>query len=75
MAALNRERVEHALTELLARIVPDDPDEDEKTANERFEAAFDFGIEELSNAGPLPVADITHVAGQIDQRCKHDMKT
>ena len=54
--------------ELLARIVPDDPNEDEQTANERFEAAYDFAIEELSNAGPLPVADIAHVTGPVDRK-------
>lgn len=69
MVTFNRERVEHALNELLARTVPDDPNEDEETANERFEAAFNFAIEELTNAGPLPVvADINHVADLIDRR-------
>lgn len=69
MATFNRERVEHALNELLVRIVPEDPNEDDETANERFEGAFNFAIDELSNAGPLPVvADINHVAGLIDRR-------
>ncbi|KAF2643676.1 hypothetical protein P280DRAFT_419972 [Massarina eburnea CBS 473.64] len=73
MAAFNRERVEHALNELLARIVPDDPNEDEESANERFEAAFDFGIDQLSSAGPLPVADINHVSGLVEQRLNGDV--
>jgi gamma-tubulin complex component 3 len=69
MAAFNQERVEHALNELLARIVPDDPEEDEDQANERFDAAYNFALDELTQAGPLPVvADINHVAGLIDRR-------
>ena len=71
MATFNRERVEHALNELLVRIVPEDPDEDEDQANERYDAAYDHAYRELSTAGDLPiVADINHVASQIDRRCK-----
>ncbi|KAF1950495.1 hypothetical protein CC80DRAFT_598099 [Byssothecium circinans] len=73
MAAFNRERVEHALNELLARIVPDDPTEDEDAANERYEAAYDFAIEELSNAGPLPVVDMQHAAGLVEHRLNGDV--
>jgi len=76
MASFNRERVEHALDELLARIVPEDVNEDEDIANERFNAAFNFAIDELSSAGPLPVvADINHVASLIDRRCKKMFNT
>lgn len=75
MASFNRERVEHALNELLVRIVPDDPDEDEDLANERFDTAYNFAYDELSNAGPLPVvADINHVASLIDRRCEAALK-
>lgn len=70
MASLNRDRVEHALNELLVRIVPEDVNEDEEQANERFEDAYNFAIHELSNAGPLPVADINHAAGLVDERRK-----
>lgn len=71
MATFNRERVEHALNELLVRIVPEDPEEDEDQANERYDAAYDHAYRELSTAGDLPiVADINHVASQIDRRCK-----
>ncbi|KAJ4299377.1 Microtubule-nucleating Tub4p (gamma-tubulin) complex component [Kalmusia sp. IMI 367209] len=73
MASFNRERVEHALNELLVRIVPEDPNEDEELANERFDTAYNFAYDELSNAGPLPVvADINHVASLIDRRLLPD---
>ncbi|KAF2797957.1 hypothetical protein K505DRAFT_297334 [Melanomma pulvis-pyrius CBS 109.77] len=68
MATFNKERVEHALNELLVRIIPDDPDEDEATANQRFEEAFDFAINELETAPNLTIVpDINHVAGSIDE--------
>ncbi|KAF2871595.1 spindle pole body component alp6 [Massariosphaeria phaeospora] len=69
MATFNQERVEHALNELLVRIVPEDPSEDESAANQRFEAAFDFAIDELSVAGqPSVVPDINHIASLIERR-------
>ncbi|PSN71968.1 hypothetical protein BS50DRAFT_583581 [Corynespora cassiicola Philippines] len=74
MATFNRERVEHALNELLVRIVPDDPHEDEAAANERFEQAFEYALDELTAAGPPSVvADINHVASLIDRRISHDV--
>ncbi|KAF9729560.1 hypothetical protein PMIN02_011868 [Paraphaeosphaeria minitans] len=73
MASFNRERVEHALNELLVRIVPEFPDEDEEVANERYDAAYDHAYGELSEAGDLRVvADINHVASQIDRRLLSD---
>jgi gamma-tubulin complex component 3 len=72
MATFNKERVEHALNELLVRIIPDDPDEDEATANQRFEVAFDFAIDELENAPNLTIVpDINHVASSIDEWSRH----
>ena len=69
MATLHRERVEHALNELLVRIVPEDPHDDEEAANERFEGAFDFAIDELTNAGdPSLVPDVHHIASLIDRK-------
>ena len=69
MAALHRERVEHALNELLVRIVPEDADDDEETANQRFEDAFDFAIGELAAAGdPSLVPDVNHIASLIGRR-------
>ncbi len=69
MAALHRERVEHALNELIVRIVPEDADEDEEVANQRLEDAFDFAIGELASAGdPSLVPDINHIASLIDTR-------
>lgn len=71
MATFNRERVEHALNELLVRIVPEYPDEDEEAANERYDVAYEHAFRELTTAGELPiVADINHVASQIDRRCE-----
>ncbi|KAH9875626.1 hypothetical protein IAQ61_003090 [Plenodomus lingam] len=69
MATLHRERVQHALNELLVRIVPEDPEEDEDTANQRFEDAFDFAMETLTGAGDAAlVPDVHHIASLIDQK-------
>lgn len=69
MAVFNQERVEHALNELLVRMIPDDPNEDEATANQRFEEAFDFALDGLTSAGePDVVSDINHAASLIDRR-------
>lgn len=71
MANFNHERVHHALNELLVRIVPDDPEEDEDTANQRFEEAFEFAFKELESAEePAVVPDLNHVTGLIDEKCK-----
>lgn len=69
MGSFNRERVEHALNELLVRIVPDDPDQDEEAANQRFDAAFEFAVGELSAAGDgaaAVVPDVEHIASLMD---------
>lgn len=69
MAPLHRERVEHALNELLVRIIPEDASDDEESANQRFEDAFDYAIEELAAAGdPSIVPDVSHIAGLIDRK-------
>jgi gamma-tubulin complex component 3 len=71
MAHFNHERVHHALNELLVRMVPDDPEEDEDAANQRFEEAFEFAFKELEAAEePSVVSDLNHVAGLIDEKCK-----
>ncbi|KAF2185991.1 hypothetical protein K469DRAFT_631389 [Zopfia rhizophila CBS 207.26] len=68
MATFNKERVEHALNELLIRILPEDPEEDDE-AYRRFEEAFEFAIDELEAAGDPSVApDINHVASLIERR-------
>jgi gamma-tubulin complex component 3 len=75
MATFNRERVEHALNELLVRIVPDDPNEDEQVVNERFDEAYNYAIDELVSAGPLPVVpDINHMAELVDTRLSGDVQ-
>lgn len=69
MAAFHRERVEHALNELLERVVPEYEDDDEETANERFASAFEFAMGELTAAGdPSLVPDVHHIASLIDRR-------
>lgn len=69
MATFHRDRVEHALNELLVRIVPEDPNDDEDAANQRFEDAFDFAIDELTSAGdPSLVPDVHHIASLIDRK-------
>jgi hypothetical protein len=71
MATLHRERVEHALNELLVRIVPEHADEDEDAANQRFEDAYDFAIDELTTAGDASlVPDVQHIASLIDRKGK-----
>jgi gamma-tubulin complex component 3 len=74
MATLHRERVEHALNELLIRVIPDDLEDDEEVANQRFEDAFDFAIDELTGAGdPSLVPDVQHIASLIDRKgIRHD---
>lgn len=68
MAAFHRERVEHALNELLERVVPEYDDDDEESANERFAGAFEYAMEELTAAGdPLLVPDVNHIASLIDR--------
>jgi hypothetical protein len=71
MASFNRERVEHALNELIVRIVPEDVDDDEDVANERFDEAFEFAISTLSGAEDPPlVPDVDHIADLIDDRSR-----
>lgn len=73
MASFNRERVEHALNELIVRIVPEDADEDEDAANQRFDEAFEFAIDTLSTAGDPPVVpDTGHIADLIDSRSRYN---
>jgi len=81
MAKFHRERVEHALNELLVRIVPEDPNDDEEAANQRFEDAYDFAIDELTGAGDASlVPDVHHISSLIDDKgreiwiiCKHPL--
>jgi hypothetical protein len=73
MASFNRERVEHALNELIVRIVPEDAEEDEDAVNQRFDEAFEFAIDTLSTAGDPPVVpDTGHIADLIDSRSRCD---
>lgn len=75
MASFNRERVEHALNELIVRIVPEDVDDDEEIANQRFDEAFGYAIDTLSAAGEPPlVPDTDHIADLIDSRSRPAMR-
>jgi len=51
MSKSTEERVEHALSQLLERILPTCPDEDEAAADERFDDAFSFAIDALGRQG------------------------
>jgi len=70
MASLHHERVQHALNELLVRIVPEDPDEDDDTANQRLQDAFDHALGQLTAAGDAApvVPDVAHIARLIDRK-------
>ncbi|KAH7130167.1 spindle pole body component alp6 [Dendryphion nanum] len=75
MATYKRDRVEHALYELLVRTVPEDPNESEDQWNEQIDDAFKWGMSELNAAGPSKIApDINHVASLIDKRISRDME-
>jgi gamma-tubulin complex component 3 len=59
------------VNELIVRIVPEDVDDDEETADQRFNEAFGFAIDTLSSAGDPPlVPDTDHIADLIDDRSK-----
>lgn len=47
MPTSSEERVEHALTQLLERVLPTYPDEDEAQSDERFDEAFNFAIDTI----------------------------
>ena len=71
MASFNHERVGHALDELLQRIVPDDPNDDEEAAEQRLQDAYDFSMEQLIAAGePKSVPDVSHIASLLDSKSK-----
>jgi len=51
MSRSTEERVEHALSQLLERVLPQDPNEDEALADERFEDGFQFAINYIGRQG------------------------
>lgn len=59
MSKSTEERVEHALSQLLERILPTYPDEDEAAADERFDDAFSFAIDALVLANLLSLPMLT----------------
>ena len=71
MASFNHERVGHALDELLQRIVPDDPNDDEEAAEQRLQDAYDDAMQQLMAAGePRAVPDVSHMASLLDAKSK-----
>ena len=48
MDSIQNPRIEHGLTELLSRIVPNLADEDDAEADQRFDDAYDFAFDMLS---------------------------
>ncbi|KAF1358431.1 spindle pole body component alp6 [Lizonia empirigonia] len=69
MASFNHERVGHALDELLQRIVPDDPNDDEEAAEERLQTAYDWAMQQLIAAGePKAVPDVEHMARLLESK-------
>lgn len=71
MASFNRERVGHALDELLQRIVPDDPNDSEEQAEQRLQEAFDESMQQLIAAGePKAVPDINHIASLLEAKSR-----
>ena len=47
MSQTTEDRVEHALTQLLERVLPTYPDEDEAQSDERFDDAFTLAIDTI----------------------------
>ncbi len=71
MAPFNAERVGHALDELLQRIVPDDPNDDEEAAEQRLQDAYDYSMQQLIAAGePKAVPDVNHIASLLEAKSK-----
>ncbi|KAH6621952.1 Spc98 family-domain-containing protein [Boeremia exigua] len=69
MASFNHERVGHALDELLQRIVPDDPNDDEEAAEQRLQDAYEQSMHQLIVAGePEAVPDIRHIASLLEAK-------
>ncbi|KAF2841892.1 hypothetical protein M501DRAFT_988171 [Patellaria atrata CBS 101060] len=69
MSKTTEERVEHALTALLERLLPSYPDDEEEDADERFDTAFSFALESLRSAGDPPIAsDINHASDLINKK-------
>lgn len=56
MPQSTQERVEHALSKLLEHLLPQYPDEDEDTADQRFDNAFNYSLDALDrHDSPLPL--------------------
>lgn len=51
MPQTTQERVEHALSKLLEHLLPQYPDEDEDTADQRFDDAFNYAFDAIGRQG------------------------
>ncbi|KAF1808025.1 hypothetical protein P152DRAFT_406256 [Eremomyces bilateralis CBS 781.70] len=76
MSQPSEERVRHALSQLLTRIIPVYPDEDEAVADERLEEALEWAGETIarSSDGSLP-PDVNHAADLIKKKLIRENNT
>ena len=66
MSSTREERVENALQQLLQRLVPQDPNEDEATADQRWDEANEIARTHLdAQAEAGVVEDVNHAADLI----------
>lgn len=75
MATTRADRVENALQSLLARLVPQQQaDEDEESADQRWEDANNFATEQIERGDvqSAPTEDVNHAADLIKRRLIHD---
>ncbi|KAF1987542.1 hypothetical protein K402DRAFT_375659 [Aulographum hederae CBS 113979] len=73
MSKTQEERVQHALQNLLERIVPTYPDEDEATADDRFEDAYNFASDVIASSKDTTLAsDVNHAADLIRRKLVSD---
>ena len=50
MSRISEQRVQHALSQLLERLIPSYADEDGATADERFDNAFNYAVDALERS-------------------------
>ena len=68
MASTREDRVAKALDQLLERLVPNYPDEDEATADQRWDAAQEAARANLDNAPEAAVAEDVNFAADLIRR-------
>ncbi|KAI7520223.1 hypothetical protein KC331_g20327, partial [Hortaea werneckii] len=76
MATTREERVENALQQLLERLVPQDPDEDEALADQRWDEANEIARHHLTaEQEPSVEEDVNHAADLITRRLVRESGT